>query len=94
MDAGSNESNSKRLKPWKEGRGQHVTGEGKSKDMMYLFMERIYSRLWGDRLMQLLEVDQSVDRPYKILKSVQARVFLINLLSPAGSILNMGLQRR
>ena len=59
--------------------------------MTYLFLRRIDSRPWGDRLMQLLEVDQSVDRPYEILRSVQARIFLMNLLSPAGSILNMGL---
>ena len=41
---------------------------------MYLFLRRIDSRPWGDRLMQLLEVDQSVDHPYEILRSVQARV--------------------
>jgi hypothetical protein len=73
MDAGSNESNSERFKPCKEGRGQHVIGKGKFKsirNMVYLFLRRIDSRLWNNQLVQVLEIDQSIDRPHKILGSV------------------------
>jgi hypothetical protein len=73
MDAGSNESNSERLKPRKEGRGQHVIGKGKFKsirNMIYLFLRMIDSRLWNNRLVQVLEIDQSIDRTQKILRSV------------------------
>jgi hypothetical protein len=73
MDVGSNESNSERLKPSKEGRGQHVMGKEKFKsirNMIYLFPRRIDSRLWNNRLMWVMEIDQSIDRPHKILKSV------------------------
>jgi hypothetical protein len=73
MDAGSNESNSEKLKPWKEGRGQRVIGRGKLKsirNMIYLLLGRIDSRLWNKRLVQVLEIDQSIDHPHKILRGV------------------------
>jgi hypothetical protein len=44
MDAGSNESNSEKLKPSKKGRGQRVTGKGKLKsirNMIYFLLRRI-----------------------------------------------------
>jgi hypothetical protein len=59
--------------------------------MIYLFLERIDSRLWNNRLVQVLEIDQSIYHPHKILRSVLARVFLLCLLSPVGNILNIGL---
>jgi hypothetical protein len=61
--------------------------------MIYLLLRRIDSRLWDNRLVQILEIDQSIDHPHKILRGVQARVFLRYLLSPAGGILNIDLHR-
>jgi hypothetical protein len=34
--------------------------------MIYLFLRRIDSRLWDNRLVQILEIDQSIDHPHKI----------------------------
>jgi hypothetical protein len=62
--------------------------------MIYLFLGRIDSRLWNNRFVQVLEIDQSIYRPHKILRSVEAQVFLLCLLSPTGNILNISLQRR
>jgi hypothetical protein len=56
-----------------EGRGQHVIGKGKLKaitNIIYLLLRRIDRRLWDNRLMQILEIDQSIDRPHKILRGV------------------------
>jgi hypothetical protein len=95
MDAGSNESNSEKLKPGKNGRGHHVTGKGKLKSIrnkIYLYLRRIDSRLWDNRLVQILEIDQSIDCPHKILRGVLAQVFLRCLLSPAGGVLSIDLQ--
>jgi hypothetical protein len=44
--------------------------------------------------MQVLEIDQSINHPHKILGGVQARVFLRCLLSPAGSVLDVDLQKK
>jgi hypothetical protein len=41
-----------------------------------------------------LEIDQSINHPHKILGGVQARVFLRCLLSPAGGVLDVDLQRK
>jgi hypothetical protein len=71
MDAGSNESNFEKLKPWKKGRGQHVTLKGKLKsirNVIYLLLRMIDIRLWDNRLVQILEIDQSIDCPHKILR--------------------------
>jgi hypothetical protein len=38
--------------------------------MIYLFLRRIDSRLWNNRLVQVLEIDQSIYHPHKILRSV------------------------
>jgi hypothetical protein len=38
--------------------------------MIYLFLGRIDSRLWNNQLVQVLEIDQSIDRPHKILRGV------------------------
>jgi hypothetical protein len=62
--------------------------------MIYLLLGRIDSRLWNNRLVQVLEIDQSIDCPHKILKGVYAQVFLMCLLSPAGGVLNIDLQRK
>jgi hypothetical protein len=48
-------------------------GKGKLKsirNMIYLLLRRIDSRLWDNRLVQILEIDQSIDRPHKILSGV------------------------
>jgi hypothetical protein len=68
-----NESSSEKLKPWKKGKGQRVTGKGKLNsiwNMIYLLVRRIDSQLWDNRLMQILEIDQSIDHPHKILRGV------------------------
>jgi hypothetical protein len=62
--------------------------------MIYLFLRRIDSQVWNNRLVQVMEIDQSIDCPHKILRSVWARVFLMCLLSPAGNVLNIGMQGR
>jgi hypothetical protein len=57
----------------KKGKGQCVTGKGKLKsirNMMYLLLRRIDSQLWDNWLVQILEIDQSIDRPHKILRGV------------------------
>jgi hypothetical protein len=38
--------------------------------MIYLFLGRIDSQLWNNRLVQVLEIDQSIYRPHKILRNV------------------------
>jgi hypothetical protein len=43
---------------------------------------------------QVLEGDQSINHPHKILGGVQARDFLRYLLSPTGGILDVDLQRK
>jgi hypothetical protein len=59
---------------------------------MYLLLGKIDSRRCNNRLMQVLEIDQSINHPHKILRGVQARVFLRCLLSPAGGVLDVDLQ--
>jgi hypothetical protein len=44
--------------------------------------------------MQVLEIDQSINHPHKILGGVQDWVFLRCLLSPAGGVLDVDLQRK
>jgi hypothetical protein len=44
--------------------------------------------------MQVLEIDQSINHPHKIVRGVQARVFLRCLLSRAGGVLDVDLQRK
>jgi hypothetical protein len=38
--------------------------------MIYLLLRRIDSRLWDNRLVQILEIDQSINHPHKILRGV------------------------
>jgi hypothetical protein len=38
--------------------------------MIYLFLGSIDSRLWNNWLVQVLEIDQSIYHPHKILGSV------------------------
>jgi hypothetical protein len=57
----------------KKGRGQRVIGKGKLKsirNMIYLLLRRIDIWLWDNWLMQILEIDQSIDHPQKILRGV------------------------
>ena len=63
------------------------------RNMIYLLLRKIDSRRCNKRLVQVLEIDQSINHPHKILRGVQAQVFLRCLLSPAGGILNIDLQR-
>jgi hypothetical protein len=68
-------------------------GEEKLKsirNMIYLLLGKIDSRCCNNRLMQVLEIDH----PHKILRGVQAWVFLRCLLSPAGGVLDVDLQRK
>jgi hypothetical protein len=62
--------------------------------MIYLLLEKIDSRRCNNRLMQVLEIDQSINHPHKILGDLQARVFLRCLLSPARGVLDVDLQRK
>jgi hypothetical protein len=97
MDARSNESNSKKLKPWKEAEVSVSQGEEKLRsirNMIYLLLGKIDSRRCCNRLVQVLEIDQCINHPHKILRGSQARVFLRYLLSPAGGILDVDLQRK
>jgi hypothetical protein len=97
MDAESNKSNSKKLKPRKEAEVSVSQGEEKLKsirNMIYLLLRKIDSRHCNNRLVHVLEIDQSINHPYKILVGVQARVFLRSLLSPAGGILDVNQQRK
>jgi hypothetical protein len=64
------------------------------KNMMYLLLGKIDSRRCNNRLEQVLEIDQRINHPHKILGGVQARVFLRCLLSLAGGILDVDLQRK
>jgi hypothetical protein len=43
--------------------------------------------------MWVLEIDQSINHPHKILEGVQAQVFLRCFLSLAGGVLDVDLQR-
>jgi hypothetical protein len=97
MDAGSNESYSEKLKPWKEAEVSMLQGEEKLmsiRNMIYLLLGKIDSRRCNNRLMQVLEIDQSINHPHKILGGVQAWVFLRCLASPAGGVLDVDLQRK
>jgi hypothetical protein len=38
--------------------------------MIYLLLRRIDNQLWDNRLVQILEIDQSIDHPHKILRGV------------------------
>jgi hypothetical protein len=38
--------------------------------MIYIFLRMIDSRLWNNRLVQVLDIDQSINYPHKILRSV------------------------
>jgi hypothetical protein len=94
MDTGSNESNSEKLKPWKEVEVSMLQEEEKLKsirNMIYLLLGKIDSRRCNNRLVQVLEIDQSINHPHKILRGIQARVFLRCLLSPTGGILDVDL---
>jgi hypothetical protein len=74
-----------------------LQGEEKLKsirNMIYLLLGKIDSRCCNDWLVQVLENDQSINHSHKILEGVQARVFLRCLLSPAGGVLNVDLQRK
>jgi hypothetical protein len=62
--------------------------------MIYLLLGKIDSRRCNNQLVQVLEIDQSINHPPKILRGVQARVFLRCLLSPAGGIHDVDLQRK
>jgi hypothetical protein len=97
MDAWSNESNSEKLKPRKDAEVSMSQGEEKLKsirNMMYLLLGKIDGRRCNNQLMQVLEIDQSINHPHKILWGVQAWVLLRCLLSPAGGILDVDLQRK
>jgi hypothetical protein len=72
-------------------------GEEKLKsirNMMYLLLGKIDSRRCNNQLVHVLEIDQSINYPHKILRGVQAQVFLRCSLSPAGGILDVDLQRK
>jgi hypothetical protein len=72
-------------------------GEKKLKsirNMIYILLGKIDSQSCNNQLMQVLEIDQSINHPHKILGGVQARVFLRCLLSPAGGVLDVDLQRK
>jgi hypothetical protein len=74
-----------------------LQGEEKLKsirNMIYLLLGKIDSRRCNNRLVLVLEIDQSINHPHKILGGVQAQVFLGCLLSPAGGILDVDLQRK
>jgi hypothetical protein len=97
MDTGSHESNSKKLKPCKEVEVSVSQGEEKLKsirNMIYVLLGKIDSRHCNNQLVQVLEIDQSINHPHKILRGVQAQVFLRCLLSPAGGVLDVDLQRK
>jgi hypothetical protein len=97
MDAGSNESNFEKLKPGKEAEVSVSQREEKLRsvrNMIYLLLGKIDSRCCSNRLMHVLEIDQSINHPHKILGGVQAWVFLKCLLSPAGGVLDVDLQRK
>jgi hypothetical protein len=64
------------------------------RNMIYLLLGKIDSRRCNNQLVQVLEIDQSINHPCKILGGVQAWVFLRCLLSPAGGVLNVDLQRK
>jgi hypothetical protein len=75
MDAGSNESNTEKLKPWKEAEVSMSQGEEKLKsirNMIYLLLWKIDSWRCNNRLVKVLEIDQSINHPHKILGGVQA----------------------
>jgi hypothetical protein len=74
-----------------------LQGEKKLKsirNMIYLLLGKIDSRRCNNRLVQFLEIDQSIKHPHKILGGVQAQVFLRCLLSSAGGVLDVSLQRK
>jgi hypothetical protein len=62
--------------------------------MIYLLLGKIDSLRYSNRLVQVLEIDQCINHHHKILRGVQARVFLRCLLSPAGGVLDVDLQRK
>jgi hypothetical protein len=64
------------------------------RNMIYLLLGKIDSRRCNNRLMQVFEIDQSVNHPHKILGGVQAQVFLRCLLSPAGGVLDVDVERK
>jgi hypothetical protein len=71
-------------------------GEEKLKsirNMMYLLLGKIDSRRCNNQLVQVLEIDQSINHPHKILRGVQAQVFLRCLLYPGGGVLDVDQQR-
>jgi hypothetical protein len=72
-------------------------GEEKLKsirNMIYFLLGKIDGRRCNNRLVQVLEIDQSINHPHKILRGVQAQVLLRCLLSPAGGVLDVDLQRK
>jgi hypothetical protein len=69
-------------------------GEEKLKSIMYMIyilLGKIDSRCCNNWLVQVLEIDQSINHPHKILGGVQAWVSLRCLLSPTGGILDVDL---
>jgi hypothetical protein len=64
------------------------------RNMIYLLLGRIDSRRCNNQLVQVLEIDQSINHPHKIPGGVQAQVFLRCLLSLAGGVLDVDLQRK
>jgi hypothetical protein len=86
MDAGSNESNSKKSACHR--------GRKSIRNMIYHLLGKIDNQRCNNWLVQVLEIDQSISHPHKILGGVQARVFLRCLLSPAGGVLDVNLQRK
>jgi hypothetical protein len=64
------------------------------RNMIYLLLGKIDSQRCNNWLMQVFEINQSINHPHKILGGVQAWVFLRCLLSPAGGVLDVDLQRK
>jgi hypothetical protein len=64
------------------------------RNMIYLLLGKIDSQRCNNRLVQVLEIDQSSNHPHKILGGLQAQVFLRCLLSRGGGVLVVDLQRK
>jgi hypothetical protein len=64
------------------------------RNMIYLLLGKIDRQRHNNWLVRVLEIDQSINHPHKILRGVQAQIFLRCLLSPAGGVLDVDLQRK
>jgi hypothetical protein len=64
------------------------------RNMIYLLLGKIDRQHHNNWLVRVLEIDQSINHPHKILRGVQAQVFLRCLLSLAGGVLDVDLQRK